>query len=351
MKHVVLILALALLPASLDAQSRLGPTDGAAAIRSHRSGVDVRWENKVGRALSELAILATAREHDQPYEWSLHEMEAIAVGLDPAVIDIVRNRKPLAAIGDKETTIIELAREINAHRVTQETYSRALTTFGETTLVDVVSLMGGYAATATRLSAVNQQLPPGWKQFLPLPFTPPSDIHPDSRSRLPLTRTPAATPAMPPALYSRGLAPEGTGPGQIARHGAGLKSLEASVGRPLIDVAALVSARAHNQQYDWTMTEVAAQRDGVSMSVIDVIRSHKPTAGVGEKEATLIDFGRELFGRHYVTAETYARALRVFGERDLVDLVGVMAQHADDAALLTVFDQQLPAGQKPLLIP
>lgn len=348
MTRVVLILAL-LLPASLNAQSRLGATDGVAAIRMHRSGVDVRWENKVGRALSELAILATAREHDQPYEWSLHEMEAIAVGLEPAVIDVVRNRKPLAGIGDKETTIIELAREIAAHRVTSETYSRALTTFGETTLVDVVSLMGGYAATATRLSAVNQQLPPGWKQFLPLPFTPPSDIHPDSRSRLPLIRTPAAPAAMPPALYSRGLAPEGTGPGQIGRHGGGLKSLEASVGRPLIDVAALVSARAHEQQYDWAMTEVAAKRDGVPSAVIDVIRSRKPTAGIGEKEAMLVEFGRELFGKHYVAAETYARALQLFGERDLIDLVGVMAQHADDATLLTVFDQQLAAGQKPLL--
>jgi 4-carboxymuconolactone decarboxylase len=350
MKRTSLILAL-LLSASLSAESRLGSTDGVAAIRSHRSGVDVRWENKVGRALSELAILSVAREHDQPYEWSLHEMEAIAVGLDPAVIDIVRNRKPLAGIGDKETTIIELAREIGAHRVTAETYSRAFTTFGETTLVDVVSLMGGYAATATRLSAVNQQLPPGWKQFLPLPFTPPSDIHPDSRSRLPLIRTPPAAAAMPPALYSRGLAPEGTGPGQIGRHGAGLKSLEASVGRPLIDVAALVSARAHDQQYDWTMTEVAAQRDGVPSAVVDIIRSRKPTTGIGEKEALLIEFGRELFGKHYVAAETYARALRMFGERDLVDLVGVMAQHADDAALFTVFDQQLPAGQKPLLTP
>ena len=348
MKHASLILAL-LLPASLSAQSRLGPTDGAAAIRSHRSGVDVRWENKVGRALSELAILATAREHDQPYEWSLHEMEAIAVGLDPAVIDVVRDRKPLAGMGDKETTIIELAREIAAQRVMPETYSRALTTFGEATLVDVVSLMGGYAATATRLTAVNQQLPPGWKQFLPLPFMPPSDIHADSRSRLPLVRTAAPAPAMPPALYSRGLAPEGTGPGQIGRHGGGLKSLEASVGRALIDVAALVTARAHNQQYDWTMTEIAAERDGVSSAVIDVIRTGKPAAGINEKETVVIEFGRELFGRHYVTAETYARALRLFGERDLVDLVGVMAQHADDATLLTVFDQQLPAGQKPLL--
>ena len=350
MKHVVLILAL-LLPASLSAQSRLGSTDSAAAIRSHRSGVDVRWENKVGRALSELAILATAREHDQPYEWSLHEMEAIAVGLDPAVVDVVRNRKPLAGIPDKETTVIALAREIAAHRVTPETYSRALTTFGEATLVDVVSLMGGYAATATRLTAVNQQLPPGWKQFLPLPFTPPSDIHPDSRSRLPLIRTPAPAAATPPALYSRGLAPEGTGPGQIGRHAGGLKSLEASVGRPLIHVAALVSARAHNQQYDWTMTELAAQRDGVSSAVIDVIRTNKPATGIGEKETVMIEFGRELFGRHYVTAETYARALKVFGERDLIDLVGVMAQHADDAALLTAFDQQLPAGQKSTLVP
>ena len=350
MKHVVLILAL-LLPASLSAQSRLGSTDGAAAIRSHRSGVDVRWDNKVGRALSELAILATAREHDQPYEWSLHEMEAIAVGLDPAVIEVVRNRKPLAGLPDKETTVIALAREIAAHRVTSETYSRALNTFGETTLVDVVSLMGGYAATATRLTAVNQQMPPGWKQFLPLPFTPPSDIHPDSRSRLPLIRTPAPAAANAPALYSRQLAPEGTGPGQIGRHGGGLKSLEASVGRPLIDVAALVTARAHNQLYDWTMTELAAQRDGVPSAVVDVIRTNKPATGIGEKETVMIEFGRELFGRHYVTADTYARALKVFGERDLIDLVGVMAQHADDAALLTAFDQQLPAGQKSTLVP
>jgi 4-carboxymuconolactone decarboxylase len=350
MVRVVLLLAL-LLPASLSAQSRLGATDGVAAIRMHRSGVDVRWENNIGRALSELAILATAREHDQPYEWSLHEMEAIAVGLDAAVIDIVRNRKPLVGIGDKEITIIELAREIGAHRVTAETYSRALTTFGEKNLVDVAALMGQYSATATRLTAVNQQLPPGWKQFLPLPFTPPADIRPDSRSRLTLIRTPAPAAAMPPPLYSRGMAPEGTGPQQIARHAGGLQSLEASQGRALIDVAALVAARAHDQQYDWTMTELAARKDGLAAAAIEIIRDGRPTTGLGEKEATVIDFGRQLFGKHYVDADLYARAVKLFGERDLVDLVGVMAQHADDAALLTAFDQQLPAGQKPLLTP
>ena len=82
-----------------DSRNRLPPIDrdveGVAAIRLHASGVNVRWASPLGRALTELAILTTAREHDQPYEWSLHEMEALAVGLDPASIDLVRNRRPL----------------------------------------------------------------------------------------------------------------------------------------------------------------------------------------------------------------------------------------------------------------
>jgi len=326
-----------------------GRPEGAAAIRLHRSGVDVRWQSPVGRGLTELAIISTAREHDQPYEWSLHEMEAVAVGVDPAVIDVVRNKKALTGIGEKEAVVIQLAREIGRHKVSSETYARAQKAFSESDLVDIVALMGQYAATATRLSAFNQQMPPGWKQFLPLPFTPPADIHADSRSRLPLLRTPAALPAAPPSLYSRQMAPEGTGPGQIGRHGAGLKSLETSIGRRLMSVAVLVTARAHDAQYDWTISEIAARKDGLEPAVIDVIRETKSPAGLGDKEAAIIQFGRELFGRHYVSADTYARALQIFGERDLVDLVNLMAQHADDAAMLAVFDQRLPAAQKPLL--
>jgi 4-carboxymuconolactone decarboxylase len=116
-----------------------------------------------------------------------------------------------------------------------------------------------------------------------------------------------------------------------------------------MSVAVLVTARAHDEQYDWTTGEITAQKDGLEPAIIDVIRQMKPPSGIGEKESAIIQFGRELFGRHYVSAETYARALQIFGERDLVDLVNLMAQHADDATVLTAFDQRLPAGQKPLL--
>jgi 4-carboxymuconolactone decarboxylase len=322
--------------------------EGVAAIRLHRSGTNVRWASPLGRALTELAILTTAREHDQPYEWSLHEMEALAVGLEPSTIDAVRHRRPLAGVPEPAAAIVQLGRELGStHQLSRATYARAAKALGTTNLVEIVDLMATYTATATRLTAFNQHMPPGWKQFLPLPFTPPTDIHPDSRSRLPLVRTKALSPQA--NLYARQLAPEGTGPNHIARHAGSLASLEASQGRRIMALAALVTAREHHAQYDWTLSELAAVKDGLEPALIDVVRTGSPLTGLGGKEAALVQFGRELFARHTISAEAYARALMLFGERDLVDLVNLIAQHAGDELLLAAFDQQLPAGQRPLL--
>jgi 4-carboxymuconolactone decarboxylase len=338
--------------AAVSAAQAGGVPQGVAAIRLHGSGLgtNVRWTSPLGRALTELAILTTAREHDQPYEWSLHEMEAVAVGLESIVIDVVRHRRPLKGVSEREAAIIQTGRELfGTHRLSAATYARGLKLLGARYLVDVVDLMAGYAGTAARLTAFNQHMPPGWKQFLPLPFTPPSDIHPDSQSRLPLIRSQPPNPQAAPSLYSRTLSPEGTGPGHIARHGAGVKSLQSSVGPRLMALAVLVTAREHDAQYQWTINEIMALKDGLARTTIDVVRDRKAAAGVPEHEAILIEFGRELFGRHNVSAELYARALKAFGERDLVDLVSLMAQSATEAALLAAFDQHLPAGQKPLL--
>ena len=322
--------------------------EGAAAIRLHASGVNVRWASPVGRQLTELAILTTAREHDQPYEWSLHEMEALAVGLNPSVINIVRHRSRIAGVTQKEAAIIQMGREIfGQHRLSSATYARGLQVFGRTDLVDILDLMAGYSGTAARLTAFNQHMPPGWKQLLPLPFTPAEDIQPDSRSRLPLIRS-QGQPASP-NLYSRQLAPEGTGPGHIGRHGRGLQSLEASAGRRVMGLAILVTAREHDAQYEWTINETAALKEGLEPMVIDSVRHRQPVNGLSERDAAVVELGRELFGKHNVSPETYARALKAFGERDLVDLVSLMAQHSSDAALTIAFDQRLPAGQKSLL--
>ncbi len=108
----------------------------------------------MGRQLTELTILATARELDQPYEWALHELEALAVGLDAGIIDIVRHRKPLVGLPGREALIIEVGRELFAtRRLSADTYARAQALLGKTNLVDVIDVMGRYASTAATLTA------------------------------------------------------------------------------------------------------------------------------------------------------------------------------------------------------
>jgi 4-carboxymuconolactone decarboxylase len=337
-----------------DAAGPNGP-QGAARLRLYRSGISARWDPPFGRQLSELAIISTAREHDQPYEWSLHEMEAHSVGVDREIIDIVRHKGALTAVPEREATVIQLAREVfGKHELSAATYARALRLFGQTNLVDIVDLMAGYAGTAVNLTAANQWMPPQMKQLLPLPFTMPDDILPDSRSRIPAVNPDNPSQGQPGVPtggpYRRTLAPPPTGPGAMSRFADGIKSLENSQGRALIGLAILATAREHNQQYDWTMNEPVAVKDGLAAAVIDVVRHRRALTGLGEKEATLIQFIRELFQQHHVTAATYARARKVFGQRDLSDfVVGPIAQHARDAGMLIAFDQRLPAGQKPLL--
>ena len=325
-----------------------GAPSGAAALRLHGSGTDLRFSGPLGRRLTELAILTTAREHDQPYEWALHELDALAVGLDELLVDVVRHRKPIAGVGDPEAIIMEVGRELfTTRRLGSDTYARALARLGKTNLVDLIDLMGRYASTAATLTAFNQQMPMGWRQSLPLPFTYPDDIHPDSRSRLSLRPGPYRTSVS--ALYGRMASPGGLGPGQIRAYGEGLQTLEARVGERLMMLAILVTARAHDSQYDWTVNEPKALEAGLEPEVIDVIRHRGPLDGLDEKDATVIAFARELFADYNVGAETYARAVSAFGERDLVDIVGLVGAHAADAAVLAAFDQQLPEGVELLL--
>lgn len=330
------------------ASSPTGKPQGVAAIRIYATGFDIRWASPLGRALTELVILATAREDDQPYEWTVHEFEGLSWGLDPKTIDIVRNKKPLRGVEPKQAVSVQIARELaGTHKLSPETYARGLSLLGEANLVDIVSLVANYTSTGARLTAFNQHLPVGMKQWLPLPFTQPNDIDPVSRNRMAHSKNPTTRST---ALYSREIAPYGTGPFQIALHGGGgTKALEANLGPRMLGLATLATAREYHSQYEWTMAEPAARKDGLEASIIEIVRDRKPVTGLGEKEAAMILFCRELFGDHTISTETYQRALKAFGEANLVDLTGYVGQRAGNAVILAGFDQQLPAGVQPLL--
>jgi 4-carboxymuconolactone decarboxylase len=123
------------------------------------SGLDAR--------LRELMILVAAREMDSQFEWHAHEAAAKREGLEDEIIDIVRKRKRIRGIGEKETAIIKLGREaLGKHRVKRSTYAQAIELFGAETLVNLTALIGAYATTAITLSVFAQQLPDGAKSTL-----------------------------------------------------------------------------------------------------------------------------------------------------------------------------------------
>ncbi|MBI2186884.1 MAG: hypothetical protein HYU37_07130 [Acidobacteria bacterium] len=119
----------------------------------------------------------------------------------------------------------------------------------------------------------------------------------------------------------------------------------------LTELAILVAAREIDSQYQWTSHEPTARRVGLEAEIIDAVKYRRSLDGLGEKEAVIIRFGRELFGQRRVGAETFAQAQKLFGTAGVTDLAGLMAFYeflylSSNAA----FDIQLPPGE-PLLLP
>ena len=120
--------------------------------------------------LVELAILVTAREMDSEYVWTAHEPPALKAGLSQAIIDTVRYRRPLTTLGEKEAVIVQLGRDsISKHKVTSDTFARAVKLFGHQGVVDIVALIGDYAATTILLNVADQRVRPRDKSLLPIP--------------------------------------------------------------------------------------------------------------------------------------------------------------------------------------
>ena len=70
---------------------------------------------------------------------------------------------------EADAVVIELGREIfTARKVSSAIFARALALFGRRKLVDLVALMGNYAATAAMLTAFDMQLDPDQEPPLPI---------------------------------------------------------------------------------------------------------------------------------------------------------------------------------------
>jgi 4-carboxymuconolactone decarboxylase len=186
----------------------------------------------------------------------------------------------------------------------------------------------------------------------------PADIYPDSRNRLPLVKREdldADGRAIFDGYENNPLSLAGLqGPGGIRLHSPQLCArsrpvnrylrYEAGLDRGLVELCTLIGARAMDQRFEWYQHEAVALKEGLDPAAIDVVRYHKPIAGIGEQEAALIGIGREAFTKHAVASETFAAARRLFSNAELVNYLTIIAEYAATAVLLHAFDMQLPDG-------
>ncbi len=107
---------------------------------------------------------------DSQFEWCAHEPEALKEGVEQNVIDIIKHRKSTAGLPDIQAAVIEVGRQLlHDHKVKSQTFAKAKEHFGPNKLIELVMLMGNYAATAVLLTAVDMQLHAGQKPLLPIP--------------------------------------------------------------------------------------------------------------------------------------------------------------------------------------
>jgi 4-carboxymuconolactone decarboxylase len=127
-----------------------------------------RKGNIQGPALTEVAILVAAREFDIQYVWSAHEPAALRAGVAQSVIDVIKYGKDVSGLGEKETVIIRMGRQLfREHKLNSDNFAKAVELFGKQGTVELVALMGDYTLNGLLLDALDQHLPADRKPLLP----------------------------------------------------------------------------------------------------------------------------------------------------------------------------------------
>jgi 4-carboxymuconolactone decarboxylase len=117
----------------------------------------------------EVAILVVAREFDQQYEWSGHEMGARAANVPQPLIDAVKFRKSeVGVFSERDALLIKFASQLlHQHKLDSDVYAKAVETFGKQGTLELATIIGDYAMAAIMLNATDQHLPPGRPELLP----------------------------------------------------------------------------------------------------------------------------------------------------------------------------------------
>ena len=117
----------------------------------------------------------------------------------------------------------------------------------------------------------------------------------------------------------------------------------------LNEFAILITAREWTSQYEWYAHYPLAIKAGLDAKVADELALGKRPSAMMDDEAAVYEFCIQLHRTRNIEDATFNRALALFGERGVVDLIGVSGYYTAVSMTLNVARVMPPEGT-PLLL-
>ncbi len=130
------------------------------AIRWRNLSEYIRFETSLPLRLNEFAILIQARFWTAQFEWWAHYPLALRAGLAQTIADELRIGKRPAGMQPDEEAVYDFCIELmQAHHVSDATFTKAQAQFTEQQIVDLVGVAGFYATVSMILNTIEAPVP------------------------------------------------------------------------------------------------------------------------------------------------------------------------------------------------
>jgi 4-carboxymuconolactone decarboxylase len=106
----------------------------------------------------------------------------------------------------------------------------------------------------------------------------------------------------------------------------------------LSELAILITAREWTAQYEWFAHYPLALKGGLDPKVADAIAAGKRPDAMKDDEAALYDLATALYHDRKVSGPVYKAALEKFGERGIMDIIGIIGYY--DLVSMTLITMQ-----------
>jgi 4-carboxymuconolactone decarboxylase len=117
--------------------------------RLQKVGEYIRFHSALETRISEFVMLIVSRQWTQQFEWCMHYPLALKAGVRQDVLDALAEGCRPANMAHDEETAYDFCEELaRTHGVSDPTYGRAVTTFTEPGVIDMIALVGYFSTVS-----------------------------------------------------------------------------------------------------------------------------------------------------------------------------------------------------------